>query len=310
MASPAAPAPIAEGRVLGGRYRLVRRIARGGMAEVWEGHDEVLARPVAVKILHPHLAADEVFRERFRREAITAARLAHPGVVATYDTGLDADTAYIVMELVRGQTLRQLLSQRGRLDLPLAIGLTRQIADALAYAHRAGLIHRDVKPANVLLTDDEYGMLRAKVTDFGIAKATEALDQDLTNTGMVLGTPKYLSPEQIRGTEPDTRTDLYSLGVILYEMVAGRPPFVGNTDMATALAHLNDQPVPLRQYRPETPPALDRIVADLLAKEPTRRVPSAAALSQALARIGPLGPAPAATSPNGLGGRQPGPTNG
>ncbi len=280
------------------------------MAEVWEGYDQVLARPVAVKILHEHLAADEIFRERFRREAITAARLAHPGVVATYDTGIDAGTAYIVMELVRGWTLRQLLGRQGSLELPLAVGLARQVSDALAYAHRSGLIHRDVKPANVLLAEDDWGVLRAKVTDFGIAKASEGLGQDLTNTGMVLGTPKYLSPEQIRGEEPDARADLYSLGVVLYEMVAGQPPFVGKTDMAIALAHLNDPPVPLIQRRHDTPPALDRIVGDLLAKDPARRVPTAAALSQALGRVAqsglpggrPASAAPFSSDRSGSGG--------
>ena len=172
MAASDVPAPIEAGRILGGRYRLVRPIARGGMAEVWEGHDEVLSRPVAVKVLRAHLAEDGVFLERFRREAVTAARLAHPGVVSTFDTGVDSGTAYIVMELVRGCTLRELLSDYGPLEPWLAVAITRQIADALAYAHQAGLVHRDIKPANVLLTDDEWGGLRVKVTDFGIAKAS------------------------------------------------------------------------------------------------------------------------------------------
>jgi serine/threonine-protein kinase len=268
--------------MLGGRYRLVVPIARGGMAEVWEGHDEVLSRPVAVKLLQAHLAEDGVFLERFRREAVTAARLAHPGVVSTFDTGVDSGTAYIVMELVRGYTLRQLLNEQGRLQPWLAVAITRQIADVLMYAHQAGLIHRDIKPANVLLTDDEWGGLRVKVTDFGIAKAGHALGADLTRTGIVLGTPKYLSPEQISGKEPDARADLYSLGVVLFEMVAGAPPFVGNTDMTTALAHLNDRPPRLSTRAPDVPPALDRLVADLLAKDANRRVPSASVLRRRL----------------------------
>src|SRR5581483_4827749 len=210
--------------MLGGRYRLVAPVARGGMAEVWEAHDEVLSRPVAVKVLQPHLAADEIFLERFRREAVTAARLAHPNVVATFDTGLDCGTAYIVMELVRGRNLRQLLNDEGRLEPWLAVAIGRQVADALAYAHQAGLVHRDVKPANILLVEDEWGSVRVKVTDFGIAKAG-AGSGDLTRTGIVLGTPKYLSPEQIKGLEPDARADLYSLGVVLYEMLTGVPPF-------------------------------------------------------------------------------------
>jgi serine/threonine-protein kinase len=268
--------------MLGGRYRLVVPIARGGMADVWEGHDEVLSRPVAVKLLQAHLAEDGVFLERFRREAVTAARLAHPGVVSTFDTGVDAGTAFIVMELVRGSTLRQLLNEQGHLPPWLAVAIARQIADVLMYAHQAGLVHRDIKPANVLLTDDGWGGLRVKVTDFGIAKAGSGLGGDLTRTGMVLGTPKYLSPEQISGKEPDARADLYSLGIVLFEMVAGAPPFVGTTDMATALAHLNDRPPRLSTRIADVPPALDRLVADLLAKDPQRRVTSAQVLRRRL----------------------------
>jgi serine/threonine-protein kinase len=268
--------------MLGGRYRLVRPIARGGMADVWEGHDEVLSRPVAVKLLRAHLAEDGVFLERFRREAVTAARLAHPGVVSTFDTGVDLGTAYIVMELVRGFTLRQLLNEHGPLQPGLAVAIARQIADVLSYAHQPGLVHRDIKPANVLLTDDESGGLRVKVTDFGIAKAGSGVGGDLTRTGIVLGTPKYLSPEQIRGDEPEARADLYSLGVVLFEMLTGTPPFVGNNDMAIALAHLNDPPPLVSSRVLDVPPALDRLVADLLVKDSRQRVPSASVLRQRL----------------------------
>ncbi len=282
--------PPGVGRVLAGRYRLVAPIARGGMAEVWEGHDEVLSRPVAVKVLQAHLAADGVFLERFRREAVTAARLAHPGIVSTFDTGLDEGTAFIVMELVRGQNLRQWLDGYGRLEPWQAVAVGRQVADALSYAHQAGLVHRDVKPANILLVEDEWGGLRAKVTDFGIAKAGMESGADLTRTGMVLGTPKYLSPEQIRGSDPDARADLYSLGVVMYEMLVGAPPYVGETDMATALAHLGDKvPKPSASIR-GIPGGLDRVVCDLLAKNPDRRVPSAVELRRRLDTLGPLGP--------------------
>jgi eukaryotic-like serine/threonine-protein kinase len=277
--------------MLGGRYRLVRPIARGGMADVWEGHDEVLSRPVAVKLLQAHLAEDGVFLERFRREAVTAARLAHPGVVSTYDTGVDLGTAYIVMELVRGFTLRQLLNENGSLQPGLSVAIARQIADVLSYAHQVGLVHRDIKPANVLLTDDESGGLRVKVTDFGIAKAGSGVGGDLTRTGIVLGTPKYLSPEQIRGDEPEARADLYSLGVVLFEMLMGTPPFVGNNDMAIALAHLNDPPPLVSSRVRDVPPALDRLVADLLVKDPQQRVPSASVLRQRLDGLN-LGPPP------------------
>ena len=282
--------PINAGRTLGGRYKLVAPIARGGMAEVWEGHDEILSRPVAVKVLQAHLATDDVFLERFRREAITAARLAHPGVVSTFDTGVDAGTAYIVMELVRGRTLRQLLSSQGPLEPWEAVGVTRQIAEALGSAHAAGLVHRDVKPANVLLVEDDTGATRVKVTDFGIAKAGAGLGHDLTRTGMVLGTPKYLSPEQIRGEDPDARADLYSLGVMLYEMLAGRAPFVGENDMGTAMAHLNEKVPKVSATVADIPKDLDRLVADLLAKEPDRRIQSALELRDRLDGLGPLAP--------------------
>jgi serine/threonine-protein kinase len=277
-------AAIALGRQLGGRYELIRLVARGGMAEVYEGYDRVLSRPVAVKLLQPHLARDEVFRERFRREAVTAAQLAHPSIVATFDAGVDHGNAFIVMEMVRGATLRQLLSERGALGPALSVVIARQIADALAFAHRCGLVHRDVKPANVLVCEDGDEP-RVKVTDFGIAKAAEALEGDLTLTGVVLGTPKYLSPEQLRGDEPDPRSDLYGLGVVLYEMLSGAPPFSGPTEMAVALAHLNDLPPPLMGRCPDVPASLDRLVRALLAKSPADRPPSAAVVRQELSLI-------------------------
>ena len=290
--------PPGVGRVLAGRYRLVAPIARGGMAEVWEAHDEVLSRPVAAKVLQSHLAADGIFLERFRREAVTAARLAHPGIVATVDTGFDQGTAFIVMELVRGRNLRQWLDSYGRMEPWQAVAVARQVADALGYAHQAGLVHRDVKPANILLIEDEWGGLRVKVTDFGIAKAGQESGADLTRTGMVLGTPKYLSPEQIRGAEPDPRADVYSLGVVLYEMLVGSPPYVGETDMATALAHLGDKvPKPSASVR-GLPSGLDKVVVELLAKSQDRRIPSAVEARRRLDALGPLAP-PAAPGRRG-----------
>jgi serine/threonine-protein kinase len=283
VSAPDASAATDGERLLGGRYRLVRYIAKGGMAEVWEGYDSVLSRPVAVKILLAHLASDKMVLERFRREAITAARLGHPGVIATYDTGVDHGTAWIVMELVRGRTLRHLMTERGALDPLLSVRIAGQITDALAHAHKAGLVHRDVKPGNVLLCDDDSPVPRAKVTDFGIAKATESLGLDLTRTGIVLGTPKYLSPEQVEGTEPDSRADLYSLGVVLFEMLTGQPPFSGPTDMATALSHLRDAPPHVSDLRPDVPEELDHIVDGLLIKDRDQRTSSAVTLRQQLA---------------------------
>lgn len=284
------PAGAAPGRVLARRYRLVRPLARGGMAEVWEGRDEVLGRAVAVKVLQSHLSGDAVFVERFRREAVTAAAVSSPSIVATYDAGLDDGTAYIVMELVDGRTLRQLLDGSGALDVGLAVEIAAQIADALGRAHRAGLVHRDVKPANVLVCDDEDGGVRAKVTDFGIAKARAGLGADLTQTGTVLGTPKYLSPEQIQGRhEVDERADLYSLGIVLFEMLTGQVPFAGPADMTIALAHLHDPAPRVRSLRPSVPAALDDLVARLLAKTPEERPASASEVRRALLAARPGG---------------------
>jgi serine/threonine-protein kinase len=287
------------------------------MAEVWEGRDEVLNRPVAIKMLLAHLAADPYLQERFRREAVTAARLVHPGIVAIFDAGVEVlgengagpgavlsmgwprderaqpetvgpdqpSTAFIVMELVPGETLRDLIGRAAPLSPQLATAIAAQVADALAYAHAQGLVHRDIKPANILLRDEGAEMVRVKVADFGIAKAAAMAGGDLTASGTVLGTPKYLSPEQVQGKEPDPRADLYSLGVVVFEMLAGRPPFQENTDMATALAHVQ-QPAPaLGEVAPGLPPQLTDLVAALLAKDPAQRVPSALVLGSALGRV-------------------------
>jgi serine/threonine-protein kinase len=271
--------------LLAGRYRLLALLANGGMAAVWEGHDEVLARSVAVKVLHPHLADDRVFQERFRREAVAAARLSHPNVVATFDAGTAATgTAYIVMELVRGTTLRRLLFDRGQLPPVLAVGIAVQIADALGHAHAAGLVHRDVKPANVLLCRADPGAVpQVKVTDFGIAKAAGGVGSlDLTRTGMLMGTPGYLSPEQVEGDEPDARADLYALGVVLFEMLAGEAPFAGPNDMATAIARLNGPAPRLRHRCPGATPQLDHLVASLLARDRAARPPCAESAARSL----------------------------
>ncbi len=276
------------GRVLGGRYRLKRLIAHGGMAEVWEAVDDVLGRPVAVKILHAHLAEDESFRERFRREAIAAARLAHPNVVATFDTGVDGSITFIVMELVEGQTLRQVLNQTGPMAPGRVVHIGGQVADALHYAHKAGVVHRDVKPANILLCGDG----RVKVADFGIAKAVEESEADrpdpgdaLTGTGSIVGTAQYLSPEQVEGRPVDGRTDVYAVGVVLYEMLCGRPPFSGDTEMAVALQHVTNNPLAPRQVRGGIPRALEDVVLRAMAKAPEGRYQSAAELQTALLSV-------------------------
>jgi hypothetical protein len=266
-----------EGHLIGGRYRLVSRLARGGMAEVWEAHDEVLTRPVAVKLLLPHLAADEAFHTRFHREALAAARLSHPHIVSIYDTCSTEDDEAIVMELVRGRTLRDVLDERGSLAPTRAVVIARQVADALAHAHACGLVHRDVKPGNILLADDG----RVLVTDFGIAKAAEEVS-DLTDAGQVVGTAKYLSPEQVRGAALDGRADVYALGVVLYEMLCGRPPFAGESSTATAVARLTTDPIPPRQVRAGVSRGLEAIVLRALARDPDDRFPTATALCSAL----------------------------
>ena len=273
------------GQVIGGRYRLRHQIAKGGMAEVWEAGDDVLGRSVAVKVLLPELAADPSFLERFRREAIAAARLAHPNVVGTYDTGVDGDLAFIVMELVDGQTLKDVLVERGPLPAHEATTLAAQVAGALHYAHEAGIVHRDVKPPNILLCADG----RVKVADFGIAKAalvdSAAADWDLTGTGMVVGTAKYLSPEQFEGKPVDRRSDVYALGVVLYEMLCGRPPFTGGSDMAIGIQHVDKKPLSPRQVRAGIPKPLEAVVMKAMAKSPDHRYPTAGALQSALLSV-------------------------
>ncbi len=285
MTLPSPQTPPANGTVatvgarLAGRYELVAPIANGGMAQVWRATDCVLGRPVAVKVLHPHLATDRAFVVRFRREAVAAARLSHPGIVSIYDTVASPGLEAIVMELVEGRTLRAVLDDRTVLSPADGVDLGIQIADALDAAHSAGVVHRDIKPSNILLCPDR----RVMVTDFGIAKAGE--DTDLTVTGTLLGTAKYLSPEQVRGDEVDPRSDLYSLGVVLFEALTGRPPFQADTDAATALARLQQQPPRLRHLNPELPKALDGLVDKLLARHPQDRFERALDVRAALTGI-------------------------
>jgi len=278
-ASPASDRSDRAGSLLAGRYRFDRRLAVGGMAEVWEARDQVLDRPVAIKVLHPHLAGDQTFVERFRREAIAAARLTHPSIVAIYDTHADDGDEAIVMELVRGLSLRAHLDKHGRLDAEDAVRIAARVAEALETAHRAGLVHRDIKPANILLTEDD----RVMVADFGIAKQTDA---DHTTEGTVLGTAKYLAPEQVQGAAVDGRTDIYALGIVLYEMVCGRVPFVGDNDTATVLARLHQDPPSPRSIEPSVPPSLEAVILHALKKDPDQRPASAAALrSELLASV-------------------------
>lgn len=264
---------------LAGRYELQHPIAAGGMAQVWAAHDHVLGRRVAVKILHPHLATDDSFLRRFRLEAQAAARLRHPSIVAIYDTVTEPGIEAIVMELCDGPTLRQLMDERGQLALGDVIDVASQVAEALDVAHRGGVVHRDIKPSNILVGPGG----RIVVTDFGIAKAGE--DADLTRTGTLLGTAKYLAPEQLRGEPIDPRADLYSLGVVMFEALCGRPPFLADNEAGTALARLHHDPPAPRGYRPEIPRALERIVLKALAREPDDRWSRATELRAALTQV-------------------------
>jgi serine/threonine-protein kinase len=249
------------------------------MAQVFRGTDEVLRRSIAVKVLHPHLAADDTFVTRFRHEAIAVARLSHPAIVNVYDTCSENGVEAIVMELVRGNTLRDRLDE-GPIDPWAAANIAAQVAGALDVAHAAGLVHRDIKPANILLSEDG----RVKVGDFGIAKAAESAD--LTQEGSFVGTAKYLAPEQVESKPVDGRTDLYSLGVVLYEMLCGRVPFEGDSSSATALARLHQDPPRLRLVHPGIPRPLEAITMRLLARNPDDRFPTSADVRAALLGAG------------------------
>jgi serine/threonine protein kinase len=268
------------GQRIGNRYELIRRVAKGGMAEVWEAEDTILARAVAVKILLPHLAADEQFVERFRREAVAAARLSHPHIVAIYDTCANDECEAIVMELVRGHTARGLLDDVGALPIRQAVDIAIQTADALHHAHGNGLIHRDVKPGNILLSDDG----RVLVTDFGIAKAAEG-SSELTEVGLIVGTAKYLAPEQVQGQVVDARSDVYSLGIVLYELLTGRVPFSGENSTSTALARITTTPLRPRQIRAGIPRAVEDVVLKAMALRPGDRYQTAADLRAALVAL-------------------------
>jgi eukaryotic-like serine/threonine-protein kinase len=262
--------------LLGDRYRLVRMIGSGGMGTVWEAEDETLGRPVAVKVLSESLAAGERAVRRFEREAQAAARLSGPYIAAVYDFGRSEGRPYIVMELVRGETLEDRLAREGPLPPQEASRIATQVAEALEEAHRAGIVHRDVKPGNVMLTPAGD----VKVMDFGIAAAAWA--ERVTTSGLVLGTPSYLAPEQARSEKTTPASDVYALGAMLYEMVAGRPPFIAESPVALALAHIREDPRPLDQVADGVPPSLASASMAALAKDPAERPPSAAAFASML----------------------------
>jgi serine/threonine-protein kinase len=277
------------GTLLCGRYRLVRHLASGGMGEVWAATDEELGRNVAVKLLHDHLAGNPELVARFRREARAAARVQHPGIVTVHDTCSSDGREAIVLQLIDGPTLRTYLDRSGPLPDEAVITIGRSVTEALEVAHRAGLVHRDIKPANIL-----FGPDRAMLTDFGVAKALDEADH--TTTGTVLGSVRYLSPEQVEGTPPDGRSDVYSLGVVLYECATGSTPWVGDTAAATALARLDQPLVPPRALNPSISPALDALITRCLARRPEDRFATAGDLVVAFDAVAsgavPLTPEP------------------
>ena len=280
-------------RILARRYELQELIGGGGMADVYKAQDKLLDRAVAVKILHQQYANDAEFVEKFRREATAAAKLAHPNIVNIYDVGEDGGSQYIVMEYVSGPTLKEVIQQKGCLEPIEAVRIAKEIASALESAHRNNLVHCDIKPHNILVMPDGH----IKVTDFGIARAVSA--STMTYSGSVMGSVHYFSPEQAKGTVITTKSDVYSLGVVLYEMLTGQLPFNGETSVSIALKHLQEEPVPIRQINPSIPPVLEAIVQKAMSKDPADRPSSTelyADLNQAKAMLADRGTSQEAVS--------------
>jgi serine/threonine-protein kinase len=267
--------------IVNDRYEIHERIGRGGMADVFLARDLLLDRLVAIKVLFPEFATDPAFVERFRREAQSAANLNHPNIVAVYDWGRAGTTYFIAMEYVQGRTLADMLHARGRLTADQAADVAIEVAGALAFAHQSGVVHRDVKPANILIANTG----QVKVADFGIARAVNSGAEDnLTQTGAVMGTATYFSPEQAQGAQPDPRSDLYSLGIVLYEMVCGQPPFIGDSQVAIAYKQVHEAPRPLNQIVPEIPRQFEAVIAKCLAKNPDVRYGTASELRDDIKR--------------------------
>jgi serine/threonine-protein kinase len=277
------------GTLFAGRYRVTRKLGGGGMADVYLAEDQELGRRVAVKILHNRYVNDDQFVERFRREATHAAGLSHPNIVAIFDRGEVDGSYFIVMEYVEGRTLKELIISRGPCPIPVAIAYTRQILSALRYAHRNGVVHRDIKPHNVIV--DPEGVV--KVTDFGIARAGAS---QMTEEGAIIGTAQYLSPEQARGAPVDQTSDLYSTGVVLYELLTARVPFSGESPVEIAMKHIGEPPRAPSDLRPEVPDDLDLVVLRALSKEPRERYQSASAMDSDLEEVARGGHVPVETA--------------
>ena len=268
-------------KTYGGRYAVIEHVGSGGMADVYRARDELLGREVAVKVLSERFSRDRAFVERFRREAQAAANLSHPNIVSLFDYGADDDTYFIVMEFIEGRSLAEVISEDGALLPERAAEIASDVAKALERAHTGGLVHRDIKPGNVMITSTG----QTKVTDFGIVRALGGeADQTMTQTGMVIGTAAYLSPEQAQGNPVDARSDVYSLGIVLFEMLTGQTPFSGETPLSIAYKHVREEPPPPSQINPDAPAPLDAITLKALAKNADNRYSSAGEMSQDLQR--------------------------
>lgn len=289
---PAAPTPLPDGRppdlsglVLGNDFLLQRRLGEGGMGQVYLAEQMSLKRRVAVKLLRHELARDAVSRKRFETEAKAVAQLSHPNIVQVYAVGEQDGLLYMALEYVDGLTLKELLTRKGPLDLPIALSIMRQVAAALARAAEIGIIHRDIKPENLLITRK----VEVKVTDFGLSRIMGYSEgMSLTQTGHAMGTPLYMSPEQVMGQPLDVRTDLYSFGATCYHMLTGQPPFMGETAIAVGFKHVQEEPTPVTHFRPDLPPELGAIVSKLMAKRPEDRYQSARELLRDLKRVSEL----------------------
>jgi serine/threonine protein kinase len=272
---------MAQGKLLNDRYQLLEKQGGGGMATVYRARDKMLERDVAIKLLRDDYSDNDEFRERFRQEARAAANLSHPNIVTVHDFGYDVGKLFIVMEYIPGSDMKTLIRRRGRVSVRDTIQLMTQACAGIGYAHRAGLVHCDVKPHNMLVTHDQ----RLKVTDFGIARALSSIKHD-EFSDVVWGSPQYFSPEQATGAAPSPASDVYSLGIILYELLTGTLPFLAKTPEELARLHLTQIPVPVSEYVPDISPALEQIVAKVLAKEPSRRYRTADQLGRVLENFG------------------------
>ena len=270
-----------EGMLLNNRYQLLERLGSGGMSDVFRARDLMLERSVAIKVLHEDYSNDNAFQQRFRQEARAAANLSHPNIVTVHDFGFDHGQLFIVMEHIPGKDLKTLLRQRGRYSVEEAIPLMVQACAGIGYAHRAGLVHCDIKPHNMIVTPDA----RLKVTDFGIARALSTILPD-ERADVVWGSPQYFSPEQATGEAPSPASDVYSLGVVLYEVLTGALPFNAPTSEELTRMHLESAPIPPSEYIPEIPSALEQIVLKVLSKEPAARYRTADQLGRVLLRFG------------------------